>query len=109
MRDADIKVVAMRSQKQRKRRVARREFPYRIYSAAELAAALSVSRMTVLPCIDERRLPRTRVFLHYQGVKRLALGRVRIQPGPGALARGQEGRTMGLSPENDDASCNKRD
>jgi hypothetical protein len=41
--------------------------PERVYSAAEVADALRVSKMTVLRYIDDGDLPRPSLFLQYQG------------------------------------------
>jgi hypothetical protein len=56
-----------RSKRHASAKSSRRTVPEKVHSAAEVADALGVSKMTVLRYIDDGSLPAPNLYLQYQG------------------------------------------
>ncbi len=62
-------VSAMRFDGRRSTKASKNKIPERLYSAAEVAEALAVSKMTVLRYIDDGRLQRPSLYLQCRGYR----------------------------------------
>jgi len=62
-------LAAVGSQRQATAQTSKRKAPVRVYSAAEVADVLGVSKMTLLRYIDDGRLPQPKLFLLRQGLR----------------------------------------